>query len=177
MKRKVPFTPGRLDNLPEGQLKDPQTPGLFLDVNRWGRRTWRYRRRLAYSDQTLKMTLGHYPAFSIADARAWAKGLNDQIEAGLDPRTEARVKAERNKLIVSYAHERYMIAVREGRGSRAKKINKPRTIADKLAIFRRDIEPTLGTKLIFDITEEDLTQLVLAKGMASKVRANRLRAS
>lgn len=174
MKKNEPLTPGRLDNLPQGRLSDVQTPGLFLDVNRWGRRTWRYRRRLAYSDRILKLTLGHYPSFSFADARGWAEGLNDQIEAGLDPRATARAEAERNKLTVAYAHERYMIAVREGRGSRAKKINKPRTIADKLAIYRHDIEPTLAGKLIFDITEEDLTRLVLTKGEISKVRANRL---
>nr|NUR36470.1 integrase family protein [Sphingomonas sp.] len=174
MKYNAPLSPGRLDSLIEGRLADPQTPGLFVDANRRGRRTWRYRRRLAFSDDILRLTLGLYPTFTLANAREWAGGLNAQIEAGIDPRAVARAEAERTRLTVAYAHDRYMIAVREGRGSRARKINKPRTIADKLAIYTCDIEPVLADRLILDVTEDDLTKLVLAKGEISKVRANRL---
>jgi integrase len=55
-------------------------------------------------------------------------------------------------------------------------VNKPRTIADKLAIYRCDIAPSLAKKVIYDVTEEDLTKLVLAKGKSARVRANRLAA-
>lgn len=174
MSRNALLSPGRLDRLVGGQLADAETPGLVLHSNAKGRRTWHYRRRLARSDVTLRLTLGLYPAYSLAAAREWARGLNSQIEAGLDPREVAREEFERNKLTVSFAHERYMIAVREGRGSRAKKINKSRTIDDKVRIFKCDIEPGLGANLILDVTEEDLTRLILAKGRVSKVRANRL---
>jgi hypothetical protein len=67
-----------------------------------------------------------------------------------------------------------MQAVREGRASRAKKLNKPRTIEEKLSIYHGEIEPALATKRIFEVTEEDLTRLVLAKGKRARVRANRL---
>ncbi|MES2045090.1 MAG: tyrosine-type recombinase/integrase [Pseudomonadota bacterium] len=79
-------------------------------------------------------------------------------------------------MTVAFAHERYMQAVRDGRASRAKKLNKPRTIADKLAIYRCDIAPKLSNKVIFDVSEEDLTKLVPAKGRVAKIRANRLAA-
>lgn len=174
MKKIANLSPGKLDSLPEGQFADAQMPGLFIHSNRWGRRTWRYRRRIAATGNVLKLSLGLYPAVSLADARDLAASLNDQLQAGIDPRAVARAEADRVKLTVSFAHERYMVAVRDGRGSRATKINKPRTIADKLAIYHCDIEPALGDKLIFDVTEEDLTKLVLAKGKVSKVRANRL---
>jgi hypothetical protein len=91
---------------------------------------------------------------------------------GTDPRVEEEI--ERSALTVAQAHERYMQAVREGRASRAKKVNKPRTIEEKLSIYHCDIEPALATKLIFEVTEEDLTRLVLAKGKRARVRANRL---
>lgn len=78
------------------------------------------------------------------------------------------------KLTVSYAHERYMVAVHEGRGSRTKMRNKPRTILDKQRIFDLDIAPKLGSTLMSDVTEDDLIRLVLAKGRTAKVRANRL---
>ena len=69
-----------------------------------------------------------------------------------------------------------MIAVREGRASSAKRPNKPRTIADKLAIYRRDIAPKLGSKIIYDVTEDELIDLVEAKGKRAEARANRLAA-
>lgn len=173
MARRVTLTPAIVDALLEGYLVDPQTPGLWIDVGASGRRTWRYRRRLT-SGGVVQLTLGRYPKFSIAAAREWAAGLNAKVEADIDPRVLAAEEIERAKLTVAYAHERYMVAVREGRASRAKKLNKPRTIADKLAIYDCDIAPKLAGRLILDVTEDDLTKLVLAKGRSARVRANRL---
>ena len=174
MNKRTLLTPAFIDVLESGYINDPQVPGLSIHANRHGRRMWKYRRRIASSRDVLKLTLGLYPTLTIADARACASKLNDQVEAGLDPRAVAKAEEDRLRLTVAFAHERYMAAVREGRGSSAKKINKPRTIADKLAIYRRDIEPQLADKLIFAVTEKDLANLVLAKGKDSKVRANRL---
>jgi hypothetical protein len=149
---------------------------LSIEVGAKGKKVWRYRRRITCTGVVVKLTLGRYPRHSIADAREWASRLNAQVEMGLDPRAVTEQEVERAKLTVAYAHERYMQAVREGRASRAKKVNKPRTIADKLSLYNADIAPTLATKIIFDVTEEDLTRLVLAKGKRARVRANRLAA-
>lgn len=175
MARRIVLTPASVDELVEGYLADPQMPGLRIEVGATGKKTWRYRRRLT-GGGTIKLTLGRYPAFSIAAAREWAAELNAKVEADVDPRVLAIAGIERAKLTVAFAHERYMVAVREGRASRAKKLNKPRTIADKLAIYNRDIAPTLATKLIVEVTEDDLTKLVLAKGRTARRRANLLAA-
>ena len=172
MVRRVTLTPASVDALVDGYLVDPQTPGLWIEAG-CRRKSWRYRRRLA-NGSVVKLTLGRYPAFSIAVAREWAVELNSKIEMDIDPRALAAEEIERAKLTVAFAHERYMVAVQEGRASRAKKLNKPRTIADKLAIYNCDIAPKLAHKLMFDVTEEDLTKLVLAKGRSARVRANRL---
>jgi hypothetical protein len=42
-------------------------------------------------------------------------------------------------MTVDQAHQLYMEAVREGRSSKAKRAHKPRTIADKLEMYRRDM--------------------------------------
>lgn len=60
-------------------------------------------------------------------------------------------------MTVAFPHELYMTAMREGRASRAKRINKEHTIADKLEIYACDIGPTLGRRVFFDITEAGLT--------------------
>lgn len=173
MSKKVYLTPLVLDELTKGHLDDPQMPGLRVEAGMMGRKCWRYRRRLP-DGGTVRLTLGRYPRFSIADARAWAAELNKKVDAGVDPRAVVAEEIERARLTVAYAHGRYMVAVREGRASRAKKLNKPRTIADKQAIYNCDIAPKLADKLIFDVTEDDLTKLVLAKGRTARVRANRL---
>ena len=79
-------------------------------------------------------------------------------------------------MTVARAHKLYMVAVHEGRASRAKRKNKPRTIADKLEIYERDIKPRLGKRSVYEITERDLIKLVTAKGRVARVRANRLAA-
>jgi hypothetical protein len=141
-----------------------------------GKKSWIYRHRIAGCGEIVKLSLGLYPSHSIAEAREWAHGLNLQIEAGIDPRQTARQEHRLATMTVDRAHELYMEAVLEGRSSRAKRINKPRTVADKQAIYRRDIAPKLGRRIIYDVTEADLIKLVEAKGKKARVRANRLAA-
>lgn len=176
MSGKIAFTPSALDSLRSGARSDPLTPGLSIEALSQGKKKWRYERRVVGSDAKIKMTLGLYPAHTIATAREWARGLNDMVEAGINPREVQRAADERASMTVSKAHGLYMEAAREGRASRAKRKNKPRTIADKLKIYRCDIEPKLGKTSIYDVTETDLIKLVKAKGRTAKVRANRLAA-
>jgi hypothetical protein len=173
MERRKALTPASIDSLKAGKCVDPATPGLSIEV-RAGKKLWQYRRRIAGHGATVKMTLGPFPAHTIAAARQWAAGLNDQVEAGIDPRAIEMAATERAKMTIEYSHGLYMAAVREGRASRAKRVNKPSTIAEKLAIYRCDIAPKLAKKIIYEIEEADLAKVALAKGKRSRVRANRL---
>src|SRR3546814_15679539 len=117
----------------------------------------------------------------MADARTWAAALNDQLEAGIDPRearrareAEEQARRERASMTVAKEHQRYMVAVREGRSSRAKTPNSPRTIKDKEAIYKRDIEPKLGKRNNYDAPDADLNKLVEAKGKKEKGRREAL---
>lgn len=40
------LSPVAIESLTEGYLLDPQTPGLLIEANRKGVRTWRYRRQI-----------------------------------------------------------------------------------------------------------------------------------
>ncbi|WP_380872099.1 phage integrase [Sphingomonas sp. DBB INV C78] len=170
MARQKALTPGVIDALNCVRVCDPQTPGLQIEALPGGRKRWQYRRRLPRTSVVVKLVLGTFPAHSIAAAREWAAVLNEQVEAGIDPREERA----RLSMTVARAHGLYMQAVREGRSSRAKRINKPRTIAEKIEIFQRDVAPTIGQRVIYDVTETDLVRLVDRKGKTAKVRANRL---
>ncbi|CAN5592530.1 site-specific integrase [soil metagenome] len=176
MAKRQNLTPDSIDALKSGRVADPQTQGLWIVTRANGRKVWTYRRRVVGSGIPVKMTLGHYPQHNIAAAREWAALLNSMVEAGVNPRSVEQDANDRASMTVAVAHGLYMEAVREGRGSRAQRLNKPRTIADKIRIYNCDIAPKLGTKVIYDIVEADLTKLILAKGKRARVRANRLAA-
>ncbi|HLL30491.1 MAG TPA: Arm DNA-binding domain-containing protein, partial [Allosphingosinicella sp.] len=135
-----------------GKLDDSKTGALSIEVLPSGKKRWLYRRRIAGRREIVKLSLGLYPAYSIGDARTWANALNLQMDAGIDPRETARQDLRLATMTVDRAHELYIEAVREGRSSRAKRLNKPRTVADKQDIYRRDIAPKLGRKIIYDVT-------------------------
>lgn len=176
MSRKIALTPASIDALRKGTIRDALTPGLQIEVKAGGTKKWKYTRRIAGGGRYFKATLGPFPSHTIAAARQWAREYNQKIEAGIDPRDAMRAAAERASMTVAKAHKLYMIAVREGRSSRAKKPNKPRTIKDKLNIYDRDIAPKLAKRSVYDVTEADLIKLVETKGKTAKVRANRLAA-
>lgn len=176
MARKIAFTPASIDGLNSGSLPDNLTPGLAIEVLGSGKKRWRYRRKVTGKKVVATLFGGMFPAVPIAAAREWAGKLNEQVEAGIDPREALRNERIRATMTVYRAHELYMIAVRQGRSSRAKKPNKPRTIQEKLEIFQRDIAPVLGTRNIYEVTELDLIKLVEAKGKSARTRANRLAA-
>lgn len=176
MAKSISFTPATLDALKNGHLQDPLTPGLMIEVMKSGKKSWRFRRKVARKLVTISVFGGRYPTTSIAAARQWARDLNDQVEAGIDPRASQREAEKRSGMTVAKAHAIYMIAVEEGRSSRARRPNKPRTIKDKRKIFMCDIAPKLGRRCIYDVTERDLIRLVQAKGKTAQVRANRLAA-
>jgi hypothetical protein len=174
--KKKELTPALIDDLRHGKLDDAKTGALAIEVLASGKKRWLYRRRIAGCGVVVKLSLGVYPGYSIADAREWANGLNLQIDAGVDPRETAKQELRLATMTVDRAHELYMEAVREGRSSRAKRLNKPRTVSDKEDIYRRDIAPKLGRKIIYDVSETDLIELVEAKRKKARVRANRLAA-
>lgn len=174
--RRKELTPAHIDDLRSGKLSDSRTAALAIEVLPSGKKRWLYRRRIAGSETVVRLTLGLFPAYSIAAAREWANGLNLQIDAGIDPRETAQTEHRLATMTVDRAHELYMEAVREGRSSRAKRPNKPRTIIEKLEIYRRDVAPKLGRKIIYDVTEADLIKLVEVKGKVARIRANRLAA-
>lgn len=172
----IALTPASVDRLQRGALLDALTPGLAIDVLGSGKKRWRYRRKIAGTSAIATLFGGVYPAVAIAAAREWASALNEQVEAGVDPRQVRRDEKLRASMTVGKAHELYMVAVREGRSSRAKRPNKERTIKDKLEIYRRDIAPKLALRSVYGITERDLIDLVEAKGKLARIRANRLAA-
>lgn len=176
MAKKISLTPASIDCLQMGSLVDRITPGLSIEVLGSGKKRWRYRRQVAGTRIIVTMFGGLFPTRTIGEARDWARALNEHVESGIDPRVAQREEKARSEMTVERAHGLYMTAVREGRASRAKRPNKPRTISDKLEMYNRDVAPKLAKRSIYEVTERELIRLVEAKGKTAKIRANRLAA-
>lgn len=177
MSKKLTLTPASLDALKKGSIADPQTPGLYIEALSSGKRVWKFRRRIPGVVPELKDRLGLYPATTIAAAREWARGINEKIDAGVDPRDEARAQQQRETLTVDRCHEMYMEAVRlnqhRTRRSQTAKPIKPRTITEKQAMYDRNVSKVIGSRWIGSIEQADLTKIIIAMSVRSPVQANR----
>lgn len=71
MARKFSFNPGCIDNLRQGKIDAPETPGLSIVVRENGRKKWRYRRRIRGSARVVELLLGPFPAYSMAMERTY----------------------------------------------------------------------------------------------------------
>ena len=77
----------RLATLPAGDHTDPATPGLQLRVRptaAGASRTWLF--RYTWRGEWVRLTIGHYPGMSLAEARERALEFRKAIDQGIDPR-------------------------------------------------------------------------------------------
>jgi integrase len=169
MEKALNLSPSRIETLPEGKYPDAFVPGLCVIVSHSGKKTWQFRRRVAGSATIVTLRLGGFPTHSIGMAREWGGKLNEAIERGVDPREAERIEKARSMSLAD-AHAIYMAAMHRG----DRKTLKPRTLYDKHAIYRRDVEPRLGKKMLSELTEDECWNAVYDKAKVSKVRANKM---
>ena len=70
------------------EIPDGLVSGLYLVVQMSGKKSWALRYR--YRGQPAKLTLGRYPAISLADARTKARAGLEKLDLGIDPRVGMR---------------------------------------------------------------------------------------
>src|SRR3546814_16908023 len=121
MARNATFTPASIDALSKGNLRDPRTPGLMIEVLPSRKKVWKYERRMPGNGALVRLSFGLFPANTMADARTWAAALNDQLEAGNDPREARRAREaeeqgrrERGGLTVATGDQPQLVRGREG---------------------------------------------------------------
>ncbi len=121
---------------------DADVSGLSLRVSRSGRKAWTF----LFSDpggRRVRMTLGTYPATSLATARSRAETARGEIEAGKRPTPR---KPDTLRAIC----EEYL--TREGAALRSAALRK--------ATFERLVYPRLGDYPIADVRRSDIVRLL-----------------
>jgi integrase len=126
--------------------------GLFLISQPSGARSFAVRYR--YAGKPIKLTLGQWPAMTLADARKAAADAQHALARGENPakaKADAKIKADAAKAnTLTAVCENYL--KREG--------GKLRTLDQRVSILRRLIYPTLGDKPIGNIKRSDIVTML-----------------
>ena len=77
----------------------PQTRGLAIRVSKGGRKTWTFLFTPPGGDKRARMSLGTYPATSLARARTLAIEARGHLEDGRDPRVVLAAQAAGNTTV------------------------------------------------------------------------------
>jgi integrase len=164
--------------------------GLFVEVLLTGTKIWRLRYRIGNKQE--KVTLGEYPAYSLAEARQWRNDCTALVKRGLSPMAlkrgdeiRAEIKPEAKEMAQTFLKSWCWAAVEKKKIKDAEIMAKdtveffarrwyreivepansnPRNIQ---RILEKDVFPTIGNKQIADVTVTDIltiTDKVKARG-------------
>lgn len=141
---------------------DTRLPGFGLRITAAGSRSFVFNYRIRGRER--RITIGHYPVWTVLAARKHAEQLRREIDLGTDP-LEERI-ALREAPTVRQLFERYD---EEHLPTKAL-----RSAADDRSMWTNDILPALGAKKVADLRWEDCDDLHRAISRTRPTRANRV---
>lgn len=133
--------------------------GLFIEVLPGGKRVWRLRYRFAGKQE--KVTLGEYPAYSLAVARKWREECRAMVaQDGKSPmRAKQKAKAvSKDQVIVEAFAGHWLAEVVEKTNKAPKNVRR---------VVEKDIIPAIGKKRLSEVTVSDvlvITDRIKARG-------------
>ncbi len=142
---------------------DQKLPGLGLRVSPSGVKSWFYMYRPKGNSRKARMTLGRYPAFSLADVRDTVREKSLMVARGSDPAEEQREKnlaptfAELAEAFIELYAKEHKRSWREDR-----------------RVVRTDLLPAWANRKAQDITRRDVIALldkIVKRG--ARIQANR----
>ena len=155
-------------------LTDAATPGLEFRVTANGAKSWRVRYRVAGGAKQKQVTLGPYPAVSLADARERARDIYSAAKKGVDlPELEQRQagdaeRASRRPRTVKDLLDRYI--------DEYCKTNQRRW-GQTERLFQAHVAPALGAKSLDEVRRADVVELLddLQNKKGLNAQVNRVR--
>lgn len=144
------------------EVWDTRLSGLSFRLTARGAGTWALRTRTRDGKQT-RVTLGTWPAVGTVEARKRAIAALAAVQGGADPSAEKRVakQARRERA----AEATVAMRLKNWRDAHA---TGPRAWSDRYArevarVCGRDIEPSLGNRILRETVRSDWTRLVAAR--------------
>ena len=128
-------------------LKLADSGGLFLHIATSGHKSWRFKYRFAGKEKLL--TIGPYPAVSLADARDRRDEAKRELRSHRDPSIEKKKRAAIAHLAADNNFEKVARAWFETNKSRWSPVH----AGDVIGSLERDVFPTLGALPVSEIDE------------------------
>ena len=142
----------------ENRLWDDDPRGLGLRIKRNGSATFFIQYRSPVTFKKTRHSIDQYGRLTIEQARIEAKRLFEAIAKGGDPAIEKRQSRHdaEGAATVSEFCDDYMIDAEAGLVTYRGRPKKPSTLAIDKGRIERHIKPTLGEKLVWDVTSRDI---------------------
>jgi integrase len=150
------FTAKFVENVKPGpvrrELPDAGCAGLYLISQPSGVRSWAVRYR--FNGKSVKLTLGQWPAMTLAAAREAATTAQRELERGNNPakaKVDAKIKADAAKAdTVANVCASYM----------RREASKLRTADQRESILKRHVLPHIGDRPIADVRRSEIVRLL-----------------
>ncbi len=146
------------------EILDSEATGLCLRVMPSGVKSWSFLFRAVPGGPKKRLTIGDYPAWSLADARKRALALRKGVQDGVDPVVEK--KRTRGELTFAKLLERFIAHAKP----------RLRSWADYEALLNRNVVPKLGDRRATDVQRTDIANLLDEIAAAAPVTSNRVQA-
>lgn len=138
--------------------------GLFIRIYPSGVRSWTL--RYAFQGEQKRMTLGKYPAVSLAMARERAALALREVEQGIDPAARAREEKKKAKLDPTFQDLLDEFWERE--------LSKTKSGEERRRLVKKDALPSWKRKKVKTITRRDAVLLIDKMRERAPIGANRL---
>ncbi len=147
------------------EFRDTEERGLVLRVTEMGSKSWSM--RYDAPDGTMRRKTYQFPEIGLARARELIRKLKGQVTEGRDVIAEERkakadAKAEAARETFSDLATAYFIACLAGTQRIGKKVRvkAPGTLAGEKRVWKADIEPKFGKRLVATLTKKEVIQWV-----------------
>ncbi len=142
----------------ERRIWDDDPKGLGLRIKPSGTATYFIQYRSPDTFKKVRHTLGQHGRLTLDQARKKAKSLLGGVTDGADPAQskKAAVQAAREALTISELCDDYVRDAEEGVVTYRGRPKKANTLAIDKGRIKRHIKPTMGDKLVKDITSQEI---------------------
>jgi len=140
-----PPASGQVDYFDEGER------GLGLRIGKSGKKTWFVMYRAKGDQKKRRLTLDHYPAMTLSEAREKARSIKVEVDKGNDPAGEKQIEkgAPTFKELAAEYMERH-----------ARQKKKPKSIHEDQRIIDKDLVSRFGNRKAHEIKRRDIILLL-----------------
>lgn len=131
--------------------------GLYFHVSKGGKKTWRYRYRIAGTESTF--VLGSYPQMELSAARTARQEARELVKQGINPARERKRKTEER--INEQLHEQntFQVIANEWLDKQVENWSANHAAA-VVKSLNRNVFPQIGSRPIKEITTPELEQMM-----------------